>query len=84
MVSFEPQPLDADKNSDVFFSDAKEGIQAIHGSGQMIYWKQCTIKVFDTKNVDKVVNRHSKSDGQAIAKRGVSLLFEDGWVKEED
>lgn len=79
---FETQPLDPDKNNDEFFSDAKTGVQPIDGKGQMVYWQQCTIRVFSSSNVDKLLTLHSKSDGQGRIDEGVSLLFEEGKVKE--
>ncbi|CRK12521.1 hypothetical protein BN1723_009768 [Verticillium longisporum] len=83
MVLFETQALDTDKSNDDFFSDAKTGVQPVVGSGQMIYWQACTVKVFGTgKEVGQPVERVPQCDGQVLARKGVSLIFEIGRMKE--
>lgn len=68
---------------DKFFEDAVPGARTVVGSGQMIYWKQCTIKVFKSGEEKNAVETLSTCDGQALLKKGTSLLFEEGKVKEE-
>jgi hypothetical protein len=69
------------KNDD-FFKDATMGA-AITGSGQMIYWRNCTIKVYKSGETKKALQKLEKCDGQALVRKGTSLLLEDGPVKEE-
>ncbi|RSL83789.1 hypothetical protein BHE90_010188 [Fusarium euwallaceae] len=83
MVSFERQELDTDKNNDDFFSDAKIGVQPVVASGQTVYWQRCTIRVFETgKETEQPIERVAQCDGQAFLKRGISLIFEKGKIKE--
>jgi len=78
------QPLDRNPltKDDKFFDNATTGA-AIVGSGQTIYWKDCTIKVYKTGEEWKVLEQIPKCDGQAIVKKGTSLLLEGGKVKKE-
>jgi hypothetical protein len=70
--------------SNDFFKDAITGGVAITGSGQMIYWKDCTVKVFKSGQTDTVIAQIQKCDGQALVKKGTSLLLEEGLVKVEE
>ncbi|WDK14685.1 hypothetical protein CGRA01v4_05966 [Colletotrichum graminicola] len=80
MAVFEPKELD--KNDD-FFSDAKRGPQPIVGSGQMVYWQGCTVKVFETEKEHlPPLQRLEACNGQVRLQKGVSLLLEGGKVKE--
>lgn len=67
---------------DAYFDDATTGATIV-GSGQMIYWKQCTIKVFKSGEEKTPIHEIPKCDGQALVRRGTSLLIEEGKVKEE-
>ena len=67
---------------DTFFNDATTGATIV-GSGQMIYWKGCTIKVFKTGQEMTPVEKIPRCDGQALVTRGTSLLLEEGKVVEE-
>ena len=80
MVLFEPQALDIDKDNDEFFSDAKTGVQPVVGSGQMVYWKQCTVRVFETGKEDgQPYERYPQQhDGQVFLRKGVSIILEKG------
>jgi hypothetical protein len=69
------------KNDD-FFKDAAMGA-AITGSGQMIYWKNCTIKVYKSGEEKNALETFERCNGQALVRKGTSLLLEDGPVKEE-
>ncbi|KAL3587701.1 hypothetical protein FPOAC2_13599 [Fusarium poae] len=80
---FEPQALDEDKDNDEFFSDAKTGVQPVVGSGQMVYWKQCTVTVFETGKEDgQPARRITQGDGQVFLRKGVSIILEKGKMKE--
>ncbi|KAF2241417.1 hypothetical protein BU26DRAFT_525241 [Trematosphaeria pertusa] len=68
--------------NDEFFNDAPTGVTVV-GSGQMIYWKQCTIKVYKTGEEQKPVRVITTCNGQALVRRGTSLLLEEGLVVEE-
>ncbi|KAH7237849.1 hypothetical protein B0J15DRAFT_406335, partial [Fusarium solani] len=66
-----------------FFSDAKTGVQRVVGSGQMVYWRQCSLRVFETgKETDPPIQRFSTCNGQGLAKKGVSIIFDGGEMKE--
>ena len=67
---------------DDFFKDAKEGPYVVEGSGQRVYWKQCTIIEYGTDEIT-VMGRHSMCDGEATVDRGTKLYFGEGKVKEE-
>ncbi|KAG7038421.1 hypothetical protein JMJ78_0000957 [Colletotrichum scovillei] len=85
MELFEVGALDTHRNNDDFFRDAKTGAQPVIGSGQMVYWQNCTVTVFASGKEDgQPIRRLSKCSGQASLKRGVSVLFEEGKVKEEE
>lgn len=49
----------------------------------MIYWKECTIKVYKTGEETTPIKHIAKCDGQAFVKKGTSVLLEDGPVREE-
>jgi hypothetical protein len=85
MVRFEPEELDADKNKTAFFADGGTfGPQNVVGSGQMVYWLQCTIIVYQTGEERRgPIQKLATCDGQALLRRGISLTFEEGWVKQE-
>jgi hypothetical protein len=68
--------------NDEFFKGAPTGA-AVTGSGQMVYWQRCTIKVYKSGEENAPVSEITKCDGQALVRKGTSLLLEDGPVKEE-
>jgi hypothetical protein len=84
---FEPQDLDADKDNDEFFADAKSGPRTVKGEGQWVYWRNCSvIKVFPAGKEDGKYEKLERSKGKAFLKRGtdgVSLIIEGGEIKEE-
>jgi hypothetical protein len=83
MVVFQYDALDADKDSDDFFADAKSGIHRVIGAGQTVYWRGCTIQVFETgKEMEKPESTIALCSGQQLLRRGISLIFEKGQVKE--
>jgi hypothetical protein len=49
----------------------------------MVYWQHCTIKVYKSGEENAPVKEIAKCDGQALVRKGTSLLLEDGPVKEE-
>lgn len=67
---------------DDFFNGAPIGATVV-GSGQMIYFKQCTIEVYKSGAERRPIEKISKRDGQAFVRKGISLLLEEGPVKEE-
>ena len=77
--SLNPEALTKD---DAFFYGAKTGATVI-GSGQMVYWKGCTVKVYKTGEERRPTQTFEKSDGEALVRKGTSLLLEEGKVKEE-
>ncbi|KAF6528357.1 hypothetical protein HZS61_008659 [Fusarium oxysporum f. sp. conglutinans] len=84
MVEFKPQKLDDDKD-DKFFSDARSGAVPIpiEGSRQMVYWKGCSVKVFNKgeEHLEPIL-RIEKSDGQVYLEKGFSILVEGDRIKE--
>ncbi|KAK5626686.1 hypothetical protein RRF57_002401 [Xylaria bambusicola] len=68
--------------SDDFFNGATIGA-AVIGAGQMIFWKQCELKVYKTGDEKTLIEKIEKCDGQGIVKRGTTLVLEDGKVKQE-
>ncbi|OIW22973.1 hypothetical protein CONLIGDRAFT_719523 [Coniochaeta ligniaria NRRL 30616] len=79
-MSLAIQPLTKEEE---YFKDAKNG-SIVVGSGQTIYWKQCTIKVYKSGEEGTVIEEYAKCDGQALVRKGTSLLLEDGPVIEEE
>jgi len=67
---------------DEFFNGAPTDA-TVTGLGQMVYWKGCTIKVYKTGKEGEYVDIIRICDGQALVRKGTSLLFEGGKVKEE-
>jgi hypothetical protein len=69
---------------DAFFDSAVSRDTTIIGSGQTIYWKGCTaIKIYRTGQEQKPVARVDAVDGEAVVRKGTSLLLEKGKVVEE-
>ncbi|KPA36571.1 hypothetical protein FLAG1_10655 [Fusarium langsethiae] len=83
MVEFKPQKLDADKNNDQFFEGARSGNQAVMGSRQWVYWRNCSIKVYNKgqEHLDPIL-RIEKSDGQGFLDNGLNLIVDGDQVKE--
>ncbi|KAK7210151.1 hypothetical protein V2G26_017329 [Clonostachys chloroleuca] len=82
-MSLSREALDQDKDNDKFFQDGKAGPLTIAGEGQMVYWKASSIQVYKTGHEDGPPSQmYSTSDGQALVKRGTSLIFEGGKIKE--
>jgi len=65
---------------DDFFDDAQDAPWTVEGSGQQVYWKDCSVIVYNTDG--EVVDRHKKCDGEGRVKRGTKLYFGEGKVKE--
>ncbi|KAF6514192.1 hypothetical protein HZS61_006448 [Fusarium oxysporum f. sp. conglutinans] len=86
MVNFTPQKLDDDKNNDQFFSDARSGAVPIpiEGSRQMVYWRNCTVKVFNKgeEHLKPILWFKNRHDAQVYLERGLSILVEGDQIKE--
>ncbi|RSL52784.1 hypothetical protein CEP51_014997 [Fusarium floridanum] len=82
--SFDAHQLDAEKNNDDFFADAKACPRPVTGSGQMVYWQNCTtIRVYESGKEDEPpIQRVSNQNGQGFVKKGLSLIVDGGRVKE--
>jgi hypothetical protein len=48
----------------------------------MVYWRNCTIKVYSHSDRKKVLERLPESTGQLRLDHGIDLLFDGGEVKE--
>jgi len=81
-MSFEIQPLTKDAE---FFSNAERSPTTIEGSGQMVYWRDCFIRVYKAGNTEKPTATYDTCNGQGTVQKGTSLLFlgKNGKVKEE-
>jgi len=78
-MSLKIDPLTKD---DEFFNGASTSA-ALVGGGQMVYFQNCTIKVYKTGQEQKPVEVIEEAcDGQALLTRGISVLLEGGRVVE--
>jgi len=82
MSSFDVQTLTKDAG---FFSDAANTPTTVEGSGQMVYWRDCFIRVYKAGDRENPTERHSTCDGEGLVQKGINLWFggKNGQVKEE-
>ncbi|KAK3371259.1 hypothetical protein B0T24DRAFT_311941 [Lasiosphaeria ovina] len=64
-----------------FFNDAETAPWTVEGSGQKVFWKQCSIIEYNKDG--EVVNRYEICDGEGKVERDTKLWFGNGKVKEE-
>lgn len=71
-MSFTIEPLTQD---DAFFNDADTSPTVVDGVGQMVYFKKCFVKVYDSANTSKPLQTFEACDGQGRVPRGTSLVL---------
>ncbi|CAG9945384.1 unnamed protein product [Clonostachys rosea f. rosea IK726] len=78
-MSFEPADL---TKGDDFFADAPISA-AFRRRGQRIYWKGCTIKIYESGKESTAIREiKEKTNGEAYLLAGTSVLCEGGPAKE--
>ncbi|EGY23488.1 uncharacterized protein VDAG_04926 [Verticillium dahliae VdLs.17] len=77
-MSFIIQSLSKDAD---FFKDAKTSPTTVDGSGQTVYWQNCSVLVFEKGNL---TDRKGICDGEGEVRKGLTVWFGGGGkVKEE-
>lgn len=62
---------------DAFLNEGHTPPKTIEGKGQMVYWRDCEIEIYDTPHPQRPVEKIKPCTGEGRAQHGTSLWF--GW-----
>jgi len=74
-MTFEPQALDG---SIEFTEDDKNTTKLVRGTGQWVYWKECS-SISYAEGAEK--KKHYTLTGQVKLQSGIAVYFVEGYVK---